>query len=135
MIKLSDQFNSVSFLDKVQIGKLNFYPINFDLKEMPKNLKSLDELFDLGLLKVTELSDEGVVSRVEVYNDSEYTKLKDKVLLNWNVFKNVIPDHNATVVDDEVSFGVEDEPDETIIKEIHAEMESGQNHISIMIDD
>ena len=72
---------------------------------------------------------------LEVYNDSEYTKLKDKVLLNWNVFKNVIPDHNATVVDDEVSFGVEDEPDETIIKEIHAEMESGENHISLMIDD
>ena len=43
MIKLSDQFNSVSFLDKVQIGKLNFYPINFDLKEMPKNLKSFDQ--------------------------------------------------------------------------------------------
>ena len=75
MIKLSDQFNSVSFLDKVQIGKLNFYPINFDLKEMPKNLKSLDELFDLGLLKVTELSDEGVVGRVEVYNDSEFNLL------------------------------------------------------------
>ena len=75
MIKLNDQFNSVSFLDKVQIGKLNFYPINFDLKEMPKNLKSLDELFDLGLLKVTELSDEGVVGRVEVYNDSEFNLL------------------------------------------------------------
>ena len=42
MIKLNDQFNSVSFLDKVQIGKLNFYPINFDLKEMPKN-SSLQE--------------------------------------------------------------------------------------------
>ena len=57
MLKLNDQFNSVSFLDKVQIGKLNFYPIKFDLKEIPKNLKSLDELFDLDLLKVTELSD------------------------------------------------------------------------------
>ena len=35
MLKLNDQFNSVSFLDKVQIGKLNFYPIKFDLKEIP----------------------------------------------------------------------------------------------------
>ena len=75
MLKLNDQFNSVSFLDKVQIGKLNFYPIKFDLKEIPKNLKSLDELFDLDLLKVTELSDEGVVSRVEVHNDSEFNLL------------------------------------------------------------
>ena len=75
MLKLSDQFNSVSFLDKVQIGSLNFYPIKFDLKDIPKNLKSLDELFDLDLLKVTELSDEGVVSRVEVHNDSEFNLL------------------------------------------------------------
>ena len=52
MLKLNDQFNSVSFLDKVQIGSLNFYPIKFDLKEIPKNLKSLDELFDLDLIKV-----------------------------------------------------------------------------------
>jgi len=75
MLKLNDQFNSVSFLDKVQIGSLNFYPIKFDLKEIPKNLKSLDELFDLDLIKVTELSDEGVVSRVEVHNDSEFNLL------------------------------------------------------------
>ena len=72
---------------------------------------------------------------LEVYNDSEYTKLKDKVLVNWDVFKNIIPDHNATIVDDEVSFGVENEADETIIKEIHEEMENGENHISLMIDD
>ena len=75
MLKLNDQFNSVSFLDKVRIGKLNFYPIKFDLKEIPKNLKSLDELFDLDLIKVSELSDEGVVSRVEVQNDSEFNLL------------------------------------------------------------
>ena len=75
MLKLDDQFNSVSFLDKVQIGRLNFYPIKFDLKEIPKNLKSLDELFDLDLIKVSELSDEGVVSRVEVQNDSEFNLL------------------------------------------------------------
>ncbi len=75
MLKLNDQFNSVSFLDKVQIGRLNFYPIKFDLKEIPKNLKSLDELFDLDLIKVSELSDEGVVSRVEVQNDSEFNLL------------------------------------------------------------
>ena len=31
-----------------------------------------------------------------------------------------------TVVDYEVSFGVEDEPDETIIKEIYAEMKYGE---------
>lgn len=72
---------------------------------------------------------------LEVYNDSEYTKLKEKVLLNWNVFKNVIPDHNATVVDDEVSFGLDDEADETIIKEINQEMENGENHISLMVND
>ena len=42
MLKLNDQFNSVSFLDKVRIGKLNFYPIKFDLKEIPKNLKNID---------------------------------------------------------------------------------------------
>ncbi|MDC3172725.1 hypothetical protein OA970_02965 [Alphaproteobacteria bacterium] len=75
MLKLNDQFNSVSFLDKVQIGRLNFYPIKFNLKEIPKNLKSLDELFDLDLIKVSELSDEGVVSRVEVQNDSEFNLL------------------------------------------------------------
>ena len=75
MLKLNDQFNSVSFLEKVQIGKLNLYPIMFDVKKLPKNLKSLDELFDLDLVKVSELSNEGVVSRVEVYNDSEFNLL------------------------------------------------------------
>ena len=75
MLKLNDQFNSVSFLDKVQIGKINFYPIKFNLKDIPKNLKSLDELFDLGLLKVSELSNEGVVARVEVCNESEFNLL------------------------------------------------------------
>ena len=75
MLKLSEQFNSVSFLDKVKIGRLNFYPIKFDLKDIPRNIKSLDELFDLNLVKVNELTDEGVVSRVEVHNESEFNLL------------------------------------------------------------
>ena len=75
MLKLSEQFNSVSFLDKVRIGRLNFYPIKFDLKDIPQNIKSLDELFDLNLVKVNELTDEGVVSRVEVHNESEFNLL------------------------------------------------------------
>ena len=75
MLKLSEQFNSVSFLDKVKIGRLNFYPIKFDLKDIPQNIKSLDELFDLNLVKVNELTDEGVVSRVEVHNESEFNLL------------------------------------------------------------
>jgi hypothetical protein len=75
MLKLNDQFNSISFLEKIKIGELNFYPIKFDLKNIPKNLKSLDELFDLKLVKVSELSNEGIVSRVEVYNDSEFNLL------------------------------------------------------------
>ena len=75
MLKLSEQFNSVSFLDKVKIGRLNFYPIKFDLKDIPRNIKSLDELFDLNLIKVNELTDEGVVSRVEVHNESEFNLL------------------------------------------------------------
>ena len=75
MLKLSEQINSVSFLDKVRIGRLNFYPIKFDLKDIPQNIKSLDELFDLNLVKVNELTDEGVVSRVEVHNESEFNLL------------------------------------------------------------
>ena len=73
MLKLSEQFNSY-FLDKVKIGRLNFYP-KFDLKDIPRNIKSLDELFDLNLVKVNELTDEGVVSRVEVHNESEFNLL------------------------------------------------------------
>ena len=72
MLKLNEQFNSVLFLDKVKIGRLNFYPIKFDIKDIPRNIKSLDELFDLNLVKVNELTDEGVVSRVEVHNESEF---------------------------------------------------------------
>ena len=75
MLKLNEQFNSVSFLDKVKIGRLNFYPIKFDIKDIPRNIKSLDELFDLNLVKVNELTDEGVVSRVEVHNESEFNLL------------------------------------------------------------
>ena len=62
-------------MDKVKIGRLNFYPIKFDLKDIPRNIKSLDELFDLNLVKVNELTDEGVVSRVEVHNESEFNLL------------------------------------------------------------
>ena len=54
---------------------MNFYPIKFDLKDIPQNIKSLDELFDLNLVKVNELTDEGVVSRVEVHNESEFNLL------------------------------------------------------------
>ena len=75
MLKLNDQFNSVSFLEKIKVGGLNFYPIKFDLKNIPQNLKSLDDLFDLELVKVSEMSNEGVVNRVEVYNDSEFNLL------------------------------------------------------------
>ena len=43
---------------------------------------------------------------LEVYNDTEYTKLKDKVLVDWNVFNNVIPSNYSNNNDDyEVSFG------------------------------
>ena len=43
MLKLRTIQLSILF-DKVKIGRLNFYPIKFDLKDIPQNIKSLDEL-------------------------------------------------------------------------------------------
>ena len=43
---LLDKFNDVIPLETLKIGTINFYPIKFNFKEIPDNLKSLDQLFD-----------------------------------------------------------------------------------------
>ena len=67
---LKEQLNDVKIFDKVNLGTLNFYPLKFNLNNSPENLKSLDELFDLNLVKINEVDFDGSVGHVEVYNKS-----------------------------------------------------------------
>ncbi|RZD40316.1 MAG: hypothetical protein CXT73_06625 [Methanobacteriota archaeon] len=76
---------------------------------------------------------------LEVYNDSDYNKLKEKVLADWTIFKNVMPSNNFGNgdEDDDVNFGFGNEVDETIVKEINEEIHNNNNNekISVLVDD
>ena len=67
---LLNQFNDVKPLKTLKIGTLNLYPLNFNFKETPNNLKSLDQLFDEKKVKVNEINFNGSVGNVEVFNES-----------------------------------------------------------------
>ena len=67
---LLDKFNDVIPLETLKIGFLNFYPIQFNFKEIPDNLKSLDQLFDEKKVKVNEINFDGSVGNIEVFNES-----------------------------------------------------------------
>ena len=67
---LLDKFNDVIPLETLKIRTLNFYPIKFNFKEIPDNLKSLDQLFDEKRVKVNEINFNGSVGNVEVFNES-----------------------------------------------------------------
>ena len=67
---LLDKFNDVIPLETLKIGTLNFYPIKFNFKEIPDNLKSLDQLFDEKKVKVNEINFDGSVGNIEVFNES-----------------------------------------------------------------
>ena len=74
---------------------------------------------------------------LEVYNDSDYKKLKEKVLVDWSIFKNVMPSAISSNDDDEddVMFGVENEVDESIINEINEEINNNNKKVSVLVDD
>lgn len=78
---------------------------------------------------------------LEVYNDSDYKKLKEKVLVDWSIFKNVMPTSTSGKDDDdddEVAFGLENEVDESLINEINEEIYNNNNNnekISVLVDD
>jgi len=78
---------------------------------------------------------------LEVYNDSDYNKLKEKVLVDWSIFKNIMPNNHSGNDDeeDDVTFGFGNEVDETIINEINEEIHNNNNNnnekVSVLVDD
>ena len=52
MTILNIQFDDVHFLNDVMFGSVEFQPLKFLFKNKPKNLKSIDQLFDEDLVSI-----------------------------------------------------------------------------------
>ena len=91
----------------------------------------------------TQVADSGTklnkCDLLEVYTDGDYKKLMEKVLVDWSIFKNVMPTSTSGKDDDdeEITFGLETEIDESIIHEINEEISNNNNNekISVLVDD
>ena len=46
MTILDIQFDDIHFFNDVKLGSVTFQPLKFLFKNTPKNLKSMDQLFD-----------------------------------------------------------------------------------------
>ena len=71
MTILNIQFDDVHFLNDVKFGSVEFQPLKFLFKNKPKNLKSIDQLFDEDLVSIEEI---GLDGRVEEVNVKNYSK-------------------------------------------------------------
>ena len=71
MTILNIQFDDVHFLDDVKFGSIGFQPLKFLFKNKPKNLKSIDQLFDEDLVSIEEIGLDGRVEEVNVKNFSK----------------------------------------------------------------
>ena len=71
MTILNIQFDDIHFLNSVKFGSIEFQPLKFLFKNKPKNLKSIDQLFDEDLVSVQEI---GIDGRVEEVNIENYSK-------------------------------------------------------------
>jgi len=71
MTILNIQFDDVHFLNDVKFGSIEFQPLNFLFKNKPKNIKSIDQLFDKDLVSVEEIGLDGRVGEVNVKNYSK----------------------------------------------------------------
>ena len=71
MTILNIQFDDVHFLNDVKFGSVEFQPLKFLFKNKPKNLKSIDQLFDEDLVSIEEIGLDGHVEEVNVKNYSK----------------------------------------------------------------
>ena len=71
MTILNIQFDDVHFLNDVKFGSVEFQPLKFLFKNKPKNLKSIDQLFDEDLVSIEEIGLDGRVEEVNVKNFSK----------------------------------------------------------------
>jgi len=71
MTILNIQFDDVYFLNDFKFGSVEFQPLKFLFKNKPKNLKSIDQLFDEDLVSIEEI---GLDGRVEEVNVKNYSK-------------------------------------------------------------
>ena len=71
MTILNIQFDDVHFLNDVKFGSVEFQPLKFLFKNKPKNLKSIDQLFDEDLVSIEEIGVDGRVGEVNVKNFSK----------------------------------------------------------------
>ena len=69
---LNLQIDNVQFLSKIKLNDLNFYPLNFKIKNELDNIKTLDELFDFNLVTLNEVDFNGDVGNIQVTNHSQF---------------------------------------------------------------
>ena len=72
MTMLNLQIDNVQFLSKIKLNDLNFYPLNFKIKNELDNIKTLDELFDFNLVTLNEVDFNGDVGNIQVTNHSQF---------------------------------------------------------------
>ena len=65
------QFDDIHFLNDVKFGSISFQPLKFLFKSKPKNLKSIDQLFDEELVSLEEIGEGGRVEEVSINNFSK----------------------------------------------------------------
>ena len=64
-------FKEINFQENININNLKIVPIQIDSLKHDDRIVPFDELYDKGLAKAEEVSDEGIVSQVKIINDSE----------------------------------------------------------------
>ena len=64
-------FKEINFQEMININNLKIVPIQIDSLKHDDRIVPFDDLYDKGLAKAEEVSDEGIVSQVKIINDSE----------------------------------------------------------------
>ena len=66
-----NKFKEINFQEMININNLKIVPIQIDSLKHDDRIVPFDDLYDKGLAKAEEVSDEGIVSQVKIINDSE----------------------------------------------------------------
>ena len=61
-----NKFKDINFQEMININNLKIVPVQIDNLKHDDRIVPFDELYDKGLLKVEEVSDEGIVSQVKL---------------------------------------------------------------------